>query len=118
MTAMYETFFNLNRRPFGCVPRAEQYFPAAGIEAARATLTRCIERAEGVGLLVGPAGTGKTLLCQLLAEQFTGPVSGRPAQRRTAGARAAACSRPSSTNWDSPIAAWTRASCGWRWPST
>ena len=85
---MYETCFNLNRRPFGCVPRADQYFPAAGIEAARATLTRCIERAEGAGLLVGPAGTGKTLLCQLLAEQFKGTFqvallsSGRMTTRR------------------------------------
>ena len=88
MTAMYETFFNLNQRPFGCVPRVDQYYPAASIEAARATLARCLERAEGVGLLVGPAGTGKTLLCQLLAEQFKGEFqvallgSGRIATRR------------------------------------
>ncbi len=72
MTAMYETFFNLNQRPFACVPRVERYYPAAGIEAARSTLSRCLERDEGVGLVVGAAGTGKTLLCQLLAEQFRG----------------------------------------------
>jgi type II secretory pathway predicted ATPase ExeA len=72
MTPMYETYFNLQRRPFNPVPRPERYYPAASIEAARTTLARCIERAEGVGLLVGPAGTGKTLLCQLLAEQLKG----------------------------------------------
>ncbi|MFM7074377.1 MAG: ExeA family protein [Planctomycetota bacterium] len=33
-------------------------------------MTRCVERQQGVGLLVGPAGTGKSLLCQVLAEQF------------------------------------------------
>jgi type II secretory pathway predicted ATPase ExeA len=33
-------------------------------------LARCIQRGEGVGLVVAPSGTGKTLLCLLLAEQF------------------------------------------------
>ena len=42
------------------------------MEAARKTLTRCVERAEGVGLIVGPSGTGKTLLCRILAGQFRG----------------------------------------------
>ncbi len=85
---MYETLFNLSQRPFGCVPQVDQYYPAASIEAARTTLARCLQRAEGVGLLVGPAGTGKTLLCQLLAEQFKGEFqvallgSGRIATRR------------------------------------
>ena len=47
-------------------------FPVRQLKAARQNLTRCIERAEGVGLLVGPAGTGKTLLCHVLAEEFRG----------------------------------------------
>ena len=70
------------------MPRVDHYFPAAGIEAARTTLARCVERAEGVGLLVGPTGTGKTLLCQILAEQFRGAFhvallsSGRLTTRR------------------------------------
>ncbi len=67
---MYEVFFGFEGRPFGSVPRVDQYFPGAAIEAARQTLARCIERAEGVGMVVGPSGTGKTLLCQMLAEQF------------------------------------------------
>jgi type II secretory pathway predicted ATPase ExeA len=69
---MYETYFNLTERPFGIVPRLDQYYPAASIEAARTTLARCLERAEGVALAIGPSGTGKTLLCQLLAEQLRG----------------------------------------------
>ena len=69
---MYESYFGLSQRPFASVPRVEHYFPAAGVEAARKTLTRCVERAEGVGLIVGPSGTGKTLLCRILAEQFRG----------------------------------------------
>lgn len=67
---MYETFFQLKSRPFLAAPRVDHYFPAAAMETARRNLTRAVERAEGPGLLVGPAGTGKSLLCQVLAEQF------------------------------------------------
>ncbi|HEV2969744.1 MAG TPA: AAA family ATPase, partial [Pirellulales bacterium] len=58
-------------------------------EAARSTLDRCIDRGEGIGLLIGPAGTGKTLLCQVLAEQFRSRMaiallsSGRICTRRS-----------------------------------
>ncbi len=67
---MYETYFNLIERPFASVPRIDHYHPAAVIDAARNTLARCVDRGEGVALLVGPSGTGKSLLCQILAEQF------------------------------------------------
>ncbi len=67
---MYEEFFGLKDRPFVPVPLAKRYFPAKAAENARQTLARCIERCEGIGLLIGPAGMGKTLLCQVLAEQF------------------------------------------------
>lgn len=67
---MYEAFFGLQRRPFSALPCLEEYFPAASIEAARHTVVRCIQRAEGPALLVGPSGTGKTLLCQAIAQQF------------------------------------------------
>lgn len=67
---MYETYFGLSHRPFAAVPRVEHFFAGAKIEAARQTLARCMERGEGVGVIVGPAGTGKSLLCQMLAEQF------------------------------------------------
>jgi type II secretory pathway predicted ATPase ExeA len=67
---MYESFFGFSQRPFTAAPRTDRYFPASAIEAARQTLERCIDRAEGCGLVVGPVGTGKSLLCQVLAEQF------------------------------------------------
>lgn len=67
---MYEAYFGLNSRPFAPVSQAQQYFPAAAIEAARQTLIRCIQRAEGPAMVVGPSGTGKTLLCQVLVDHF------------------------------------------------
>jgi len=67
---MYQACFGFDKRPFPSLPRSELYVPGTVIQDARETLARCIERSEGVGMLVGPSGTGKTLLCQMLAEQF------------------------------------------------
>jgi type II secretory pathway predicted ATPase ExeA len=67
---MYESHFEFQTRPFVAAPRIEAYVPAALMEQARQTLIRCVERAEGPGLIVGPAGSGKSLLCQLLADYF------------------------------------------------
>lgn len=71
---MYEAYFGLRRRPFSSVAQVKEYYPAASIEAARQNLIRCVERGEGAGLAIGPSGTGKTLLCQLVAEHFQGKL--------------------------------------------
>ncbi len=67
---MCDICVDLDSRPFASVPQAERYFPGSAIETARQTLARCIQRGEGPGMVVGPSGTGKTLLCRVLAEQF------------------------------------------------
>ena len=67
---MYESFFGFTRRPFAAIPQAHFYFPATAIETAKKTLSRCIDRSEGPALVIGQAGTGKTLLCHLLREHF------------------------------------------------
>lgn len=67
---MYEQAFGFRLRPFAAAPTVALYFPAANLEKARAALARCIEHDGGPGLVVGPAGVGKSLLCQLLAEQY------------------------------------------------
>lgn len=69
---MYESYFRLLHRPFAAAPQAEAYVPTGSLEQARQTLVRCIDRAEGPGLVVGPAGTGKSLLVQVLAQHFRG----------------------------------------------
>src|SRR5687767_10668230 len=67
---MYEAFFGFRQRPFSAVPHAPFYSPVEAIEQAKANLARAVDRAEGVGLIVGPAGTGKSLLCHLIADHF------------------------------------------------
>lgn len=72
---MYESFFEFRQRPFAVAPQADRYFPARTIEASRVTLERCLARAEGTALIVGPAGIGKTLLCLKLAERFRNEIA-------------------------------------------
>lgn len=72
---MYEAFFGFRDRPFAPAPLAKRYFAGGPAEAVRQTLARCVDRSEGIGLLIGPAGTGKTLVCQVLAEQFRSRMS-------------------------------------------
>ena len=67
---MYETSFGLSRRPFPSLPQPAFYYPAGAAEYARQTLLRCVERGEGVAVVVGPTGCGKSLLGQLLADHF------------------------------------------------
>lgn len=69
---MYESFFRLSHRPFVPAPLAEAYLPTSSLDHARQTLVRCLDRGEGPGLIIGPAGTGKSLLCQVLAKHFRG----------------------------------------------
>lgn len=63
---MYETFFGLKRRPFLAVPDTESYFSTEIMEEARRSIERTVRRGEGIALLFGTAGTGKTLLLRML----------------------------------------------------
>lgn len=51
-------------------PRVDFYHPAREIDAALQAIERAVRRAEGVGMVVGPAGTGKSLLLAKLAEHL------------------------------------------------
>jgi type II secretory pathway predicted ATPase ExeA len=59
-----------SERVFPSYPLAAHYFPAASIEDARQRLSRAIERGDGPGLVIGTAGTGKSLLLQVMAAQL------------------------------------------------
>jgi type II secretory pathway predicted ATPase ExeA len=69
-TGMYESFFQLEARPFLPSPVADRYFGFAAAEHARETVLRCIQRAEGPAVILGGAGTGKSTLCQVIAKQL------------------------------------------------
>jgi type II secretory pathway predicted ATPase ExeA len=63
---MYVTFFGLKRRPFLFVPDVEAYFSAESMEESRRDIERTIQNGEGISLVFGASGTGKTLLTQIL----------------------------------------------------
>ena len=52
------------------LPRVAAFHPSRDAREAVESLERCVARAEGVGLLVGPTGTGKSLLLACLRERL------------------------------------------------
>ncbi|MBT7729561.1 MAG: AAA family ATPase [Planctomycetaceae bacterium] len=54
------------------VPRVGSFHPSPDATKALDGLMRVIRRAEGIGLLVGPTGTGKSLLLSCLRERIEG----------------------------------------------
>jgi type II secretory pathway predicted ATPase ExeA len=64
------TRFGLRRRPFPSTPDASCYYPATSHEKALARLQTGLAEGEGVLLLTGEPGTGKTLLCHCLLERL------------------------------------------------
>jgi type II secretory pathway predicted ATPase ExeA len=62
------THFGLRRRPFRPMPDSDSYYPSSTHEHALARLRQALEEEEGLILLLGPPGAGKTLLCHRLLE--------------------------------------------------
>ncbi|MDO4558138.1 MAG: AAA family ATPase, partial [Planctomycetia bacterium] len=60
----------LTRRPFLIHPDPSRFIPLGESERIRTDLSRCVARGEGIGLLTGASGTGKSLICQCLYEEF------------------------------------------------
>src|SRR6266849_4032474 len=67
---MYQAHFGLKRRPFGSTPDGDYYYPSTSHEQALASLLTAVQDLEGIGLLTGAPGTGKTLLCHRLLERL------------------------------------------------
>lgn len=66
---MYETHFGLRQRPFRPTPDRDAYYPATSHELALSRVLQARDEDEGLMLLTGEPGTGKTLLCHRLIEQ-------------------------------------------------
>ncbi len=67
---MYQTHFQLRQRPFPATPDPARYYPATSHERAIARLLNGLTDGEGVAVLTGLPGTGKTLLCHCLLERL------------------------------------------------
>jgi general secretion pathway protein A len=67
--SMYETRFGLQKRPFSPMPDSSLYYPSTPHEEALAPLLRALRDDEGLAVLVGEPGTGKTLLGHILLER-------------------------------------------------
>lgn len=63
---MYESFWQLDAKPFetGCDPR--YFFPGEAHQAALLKLRYAVENRRGAAMLAGASGIGKTLLLQIL----------------------------------------------------
>ncbi len=72
---MEENRFGLKRRAFPPLPDTALYYPATQHETALAQLQRGIAEDEGILLLTGGAGAGKTLLGYLLVERLDEEVT-------------------------------------------
>src|SRR5438128_5857101 len=72
---MYETRFGLRQRPFPATPDPTCYYPATGHERSLAQIQQAIADDDGLVLLTGEPGTGKTLLCHCLLERLGSEIS-------------------------------------------
>lgn len=60
----------MTRRPFSSIPDVEAYYPSVSAETAHQRIYRTLDRGEGIALLFGDAGLGKTLSLRILAGKF------------------------------------------------
>jgi type II secretory pathway predicted ATPase ExeA len=72
---MYEAHFGLRQRPFRAIPDSERYYPATSHEHGLAQALQAIQDEEGLILITGDAGTGKTLLGHCLLDRLGEKVS-------------------------------------------
>ncbi len=64
---MYEEFFGLQRRPFSATPDANCFVPLEAHQGVLDALAVSCERGQGIGVLTGAAGLGKSLVGLRLA---------------------------------------------------
>jgi type II secretory pathway predicted ATPase ExeA len=64
-------FFGLHEEPFSIVPQSRYLCESRSQKQAHAGLKWLISQHQGLGVLTGAIGTGKTLLCRTLAEELS-----------------------------------------------
>lgn len=72
---MYETYWQLDEKPFETGADPRYYYPGPSHQAALLKLRYAVENCRGAALLAGPSGCGKTLIVgllrQMLAPQYS-----------------------------------------------
>jgi len=66
----YFDFFGLREEPFSIVPMPRYLYYTPGQLAALQGLQHLVEAQQGLGVLYGPIGTGKTVLCRTFCERL------------------------------------------------
>ncbi|TWU60061.1 hypothetical protein Poly51_03350 [Rubripirellula tenax] len=56
--------------PFPAFPAVTRYVALGSVEDALTRVSRSIDAQEAISLIIGPPGTGKSLICGLLVEQY------------------------------------------------
>jgi len=68
---MYESYWQLESKPFEHHTEPKFYYPSESHQAALLKLRYAIENRRGAALLAAPSGLGKTLIAQTLARQLS-----------------------------------------------
>jgi general secretion pathway protein A len=69
---MYEAHFHLPQRPFADRRDLKCFFATERIEVIVSELIVPLEKAQGIAVLTGPDGAGKTTICRKIAAQLAG----------------------------------------------
>ncbi len=67
----YLTFFGFKEPPFRLSPDPSFFFPSKAHVAAKEVLKFAIDRGEGFMVLIGPAGSGKSLLLRMILMELS-----------------------------------------------
>lgn len=67
---MYEAYWQLARKPFEPTSEQNDYYPSETHQGAMLKLRYAVENRRGAALLVGPGGTGKTMLVSTLGRSL------------------------------------------------
>ncbi len=67
---MYESNYDFHQRPFVAIPRANWFYQSASVSQTYQSIIGCIQRAAGAAMIVGASGTGKSVLCQVVAHEM------------------------------------------------
>jgi general secretion pathway protein A len=66
----YETFYGLREKPFGPSPDLKFLYQSASHAQVSQELLSAIQRHEGIAVITGEAGVGKTMLCRAVSGQL------------------------------------------------